>query len=176
MTDPANARGQPSSLGSVWRAMPPAARVALAAIVGFLIGFGWQYASARSLGRRLDTTSRELQLARLEGMLAVAVVEAQRGEYDRARQQASTFYTQAQRSVTAAKASAGRDATLTGPEEALRLVLQRRDSTVTLLSRNDTGATTALASQLAAYRSALHGAAGRDSAAPATGAPAPPAS
>ena len=156
--------------------MPPAARVALAAIVGFLIGFGWQYASARSLGRRLDTTSRELQLARLEGMLAVAVVEAQRGEYDRARQQASTFYTQAQRSVTAAKASAGRAATLAGPEEALRQVLQRRDSTVTLLSRSDTGATTALASQLAAYRSALHGAAGRDSAAPATGAPAPPTS
>jgi hypothetical protein len=171
MTEPANAR---SHLRSVWSAMPPAARIALAAIVGFLIGFGWQYVSARSLGKRLDTTSRELRLARLEGMLSGAVIEAQRGQYDRARQQASAFYTQAQRSVTAAKASAGRNATLTGPEETLRQVLQRRDSTVTLLSRNDTGATSALAAQLAAYRSALHGAAERDSVAPTTRVPAPP--
>ena len=175
MTESTNARNQSSSLGSVWRAMPPAARLALAAIVGFLIGFGWQYASARSLGNRLETTSRELQLARLEAMLAVAVIEAQRGEYDRARQQASAFYTQAQRSVTTAKARAGRGATLTGSEESLRQVLLSRDSTVTLLSRNDTGATTALARQLAAFRSTLHGTVGRDSVAPTTGAPAPPA-
>ena len=66
--------------------------------------------------------------------------------------------------------------TLTDPEETLRQILQRRDSTVTLLSRNDVGATTALASQLAAYRSALHGAPAPGAAAPATVAPAPPAS
>jgi hypothetical protein len=156
--------------------MPPAARIALAAIAGFLIGFGWQYASARSLGSRLTATTHELQRARLEAMLAVAVTEAQRGDYDRARQQASVFYTEAQRSVTAARASAGREVALTGPEETLRQILQRRDSTVTLLSRNDVGATTALASQLAAYRSALHGAPVPGSATPATSAPAPPAS
>lgn len=176
MTEPANARDRSTRQGKVWSTMPPAARVALAAIMGFLIGFGWQYASARSLGDRLDTTSRALRLTRLEAMLAVAVTEAQRGDHDRARQQASAFYTQAQRSVTIARTSAGRDAPLTGPEETLRQILQRRDSTVTLLSRNDTGAATALASQLATYRSALHDALGTEPASSTTSTPTPPAS
>ena len=79
----------------MWNALPPGRWIALAAIVGFLIGFGWQYASARSLASRLNSTTRELQHARLEAMLAVAVTEAQRDDYDRARQQASAFYTEA---------------------------------------------------------------------------------
>ena len=157
---------------TVWRAMPPAARIALAAIVAFLIGFGWQYASASSLGKRLEATSRELRLARLEAMLAIAVTEAQRGDYERARQQASTFYTEAQRSVTAARASVGSDATLALPEESLRQVLQTRDSTVTLLSRNDPAATAALIRQLAAYRGALHGSSQGDPGVPASSSPA----
>jgi broad specificity phosphatase PhoE len=155
--------------------MPPAARVALAAIVGFLIGFGWQYASARSSGQRLDTATRELRLARLEATLAVAVTEAQRGDYEHARTQASAFFTEAQRAVTTAKARARRNATLSGPEEALRQLLLRRDSTVTLLSRNDTGSTSMLVSHLAAYRAVLHGITGARPTPPAN-APAAPAS
>ena len=156
MTSSANLQNRPNGLGAVWGAMPPAARIALVAIVAFLIGFGWQYASAYSRGKRLDATNRELRLARLEGMLALAVIEAQRGNSERARQEASAFYTEAQRAVTAARASAGRDATLTEPEETLRQILQGRDSTVTLLSRSDAAATTMLARQHRTYRGALY--------------------
>ena len=156
--------------------MPPTARIALAAIVAFLIGFGWQYASAHSRGKRLDATTRELRLARLEAMLAVAVIEAQRGANESARQQASAFYTDAQRVVTAAKANARRDATLAGPEETLRQILQGRDSTVTLLSRSDAAATAMLARQLTVYRGVLHGTPKPDSGARAPNASPPPAS
>jgi hypothetical protein len=107
-------------------------------------------------------------------MLAIAVTEAQRGDYERARQQVSAFYTDAQRSVTAARARARRDAVLDPPEESLRQVLQTRDSTVTLLSRSDPAATAVLNGQLAAYRGALHGAPADAPEAAGSTSPAPP--
>ena len=153
--------------------MPPLARVALAAIAGFLVGFGWQYVGARGLERRLSDTTRDLQLARTEAMLAVAVTDAQRGDFERARRQASDFYTQAQRSVTAAKVAAGRNANLPAAEEALRRVLQERDATIALLSRSDSAGSTALARQLTAYRGALHGVPAADPGSGTTASPAP---
>lgn len=137
--------------------MPPSARVAFAAIVAFLVGFAWQYLSARRLERRLDATTRELRLARLEAMLAVAVTQAQRGEYERARSQTSDFYTHAQRSVTGARVANRPNATLPAAEDALRRVLQERDTTVTLLSRGDPAAVDALTRQLTEYGTALRG-------------------
>ena len=176
MPSPANAQNRPHGLGAVWRAMPSGARIALAAIMAFLLGFGWQYASAYSRGKRLDATNRELRLARLEGMLALAVIEAQRGNSERARQEASAFYTEAQRAVTAARARAERDATLAEPEETLRQILQGRDSTVTLLSRSDAAATAMLARQHRAYRGALYVTPTSDGGTPAPSAAPPPAS
>ena len=129
----------------------------MAAVVAFLVGFGWQYLSARRFEQRLDATSRELRLARLEAMLAVAVTQAQRGDYERARRQTSDFYTQAQRSVTGARVAGRGNASLPAAEDALRRVLQERDTTVTLLSRGDPTVATALTRQLTEYGTALRG-------------------
>jgi hypothetical protein len=105
----------------------------------------------------VDATTRELRLARLEAMLAIAVTHAQRGDYERARSQTSDFYTHAQRSVTAAKVASRRNASLPAAEDALRRVLQERDATVTLLSRGDPAVAAALTRQLTEYGTALRG-------------------
>ena len=101
---------------------------ALVAVIAFAIGFGWQYSRARTLQSRLDTTRESLAQSQLEAALATAIIEAQQGNGELARQHASDFFSGLQRRVTALGAAA--------PVEFLR-VLKQRDTTITFLSRND---------------------------------------
>lgn len=103
-------------------------------IVGFLIGYVLQLSSKRQLQSRLDTTRQELeseraalQLQGLQTRVGAALAESARGNYERARQLMSSFYTE----LDSVAPTAG-DATT---QQAIRTATADRDSMITLLSR-----------------------------------------
>ena len=126
---------------------------AIAAIVGFAIGAGWQYSSARgyrsdleSTRVELDSTRHELTFQRLEATLGAATIEAQRGNHESARRLASTFFTSLQTDVEAAPAES---------QQQLRAILDQRDVIITELSRASLESGGVLAELFAEYREAM---------------------
>lgn len=98
----------------------------LAALIAFVAGAGWQYIRAERLDDRLAQMSSEYRGARLEAMLAGAVVEAQQGNAELARQHASAFFTELQQGIASDRL----------PPSA-REILARRDESITMLSRSN---------------------------------------
>lgn len=126
---------------------------ALAAVVGFAIGAGWQYSSARSYRNdlettraELDSTRHELTYQRLEATLGAATIEAQRGNHESARRLASDFFTSLQAEITSAPAAA---------QPALRQILDQRDVMITELSRASLDTGGRLAETFAQFRTAI---------------------
>lgn len=126
---------------------------ALAAVVGFAIGAGWQYSSARSYRNdlettraELDSTHHELTYQRLEATLGAATIEAQRGNHESARRLASDFFTSLQAEITSAPAAA---------QPALRQILDQRDVMITELSRASLDTGGRLAETFAQFRTAI---------------------
>ena len=115
----------------------------IAAVAAFLIGFGWQYSKARGLQQQLDQTSVDLTFKRLEATLAAATIEADRGNYEIARQLASDFFTGLQSEMDRA------------PEERraeLQRILSLRDGVITAASRSDPQTGSLLAQLYFTYR------------------------
>ena len=125
----------------------------IAAIVGFAIGAGWQYSSARAsrgdletTRMELDTTRHELTFQRLEATLGAATIEAQRGNHESARRLASEFFTTLQSEVGSAPQSA---------QQELNRILTERDVMITELSRASLESGGQLAELFDQYRSAM---------------------
>src|SRR5688500_2667044 len=66
--------------------------IILGAVI-FLAGLIPMWLKANSAVSQRDAARRELQLSRMQNMLASSAVDAQRGEYEPARQEASDFFT-----------------------------------------------------------------------------------
>jgi hypothetical protein len=137
--------------------MNPKLRNALIVIVTLIVSFGigaaWQYAQANRARTELATTTAELDAARyelslerLQSTLALATVAAQLGNYERARQLTSDFYTGLQESTSAAPDAA---------RSSFEQILNGRDATITRLSRGEPEAGLELARMLGTYRDAL---------------------
>ena len=144
-----------------------------AAVVAFLIGFGWQYSRARSADARAAYASRALAAARLEATLGGAVIDAQQGHYEISRQRTSNFFTGVQRRLAPTLP--------TDPAAQARQLLNERDAIITGLARNDPASASVLAELLTRYREIVSRggldsavALPTDAAAPATTAPAAP--
>jgi len=118
----------------------------LAGIIGFAMGAGWQYMSARNYSEQLEQVQDDLTFQRLEATLGAATVEAQRGGYELARQLVSEFYTGLQTAVESAPEE--RKATFTE-------LLGTRDGMITALSRNATQTGSMLAQIFVRYRIAM---------------------
>ncbi len=119
---------------------------AIATVLAFLIGFGWQYTKARSLQQDLDATRIELTFERLEANLAAATIEADRGNFEIARQLSSDFFTQLQADMSRA------------PEERraeLGRILAQRDAIITAASRSDPQTGSLLSQLYSTYRVAF---------------------
>ncbi len=133
-----------SALAIPWK------RVALYATISlgfFLLGFvpTW-YKSSRAIEQR-DAAQRGVRLAQLQNTLAAAVIEVQRGQYERARQLTSDFYTDLRRQIESG------DKSLFTPaqREGLWSLLAQRDELITLLARSDPAATDRLFGVYSAY-------------------------
>ncbi|MEP7246255.1 MAG: hypothetical protein ABI885_21620 [Gammaproteobacteria bacterium] len=116
-----------------------------------MIGFGWQYTRAQRFSGELTTTQESLAQSQLDAALANALIEAQLGNAEIARQHASKFFSGLQRRVS----------TLGGEAPAeFRRVLQQRDAAITFLSRSDPESVAMLQRLYADFQAGMrHGAA-----------------
>jgi hypothetical protein len=120
-------------------------------IVGFLIGFVPMWVQSRQSSRRLSEATeqydsagtqnalaltlaeQQLNLARMQNTLASAAIDARRGDYESARQAASSFFTSLR-----AEANKGSDSSLSQAQKAIvEPAFIRRDEIISLLARND---------------------------------------
>jgi hypothetical protein len=124
----------------------------IVALALFLLGLipMWLKASANAAQR--DAAQRELHLSRLQNMLASSAVDAQRGEYEPARQEASDFFIALREQLD----KYGANAALTPQQrDGLEPLLAGRDELITLLARNDPAAAPRLLNMHAAFRKAI---------------------
>ncbi len=147
----------PSSPQPRWRL---ALWIGGAALLGFLAGFLLQNGQVNRARQQVVATSAALQAARLEATLSAAVIEAQGGRFEVARQQASDFYTGLQRRLLPVI-----DA---GSQAEVRTMLADRDSIITALARNDPASTGTLAGVLTRLRETVRRAALDSSKVPGT--------
>jgi hypothetical protein len=94
----------------------------------------------------------ELSLARLRNMLASAVIDARRGDYEPARQAASQFFTSLQAETDKA-ASNLTQAQRTG----MQTLFAGRDEIITLLARSDPASADRLSDLYVSYRKIIDG-------------------
>lgn len=102
-------------------------------LLAFLLGFVPMWLSNRQLSAELSTRDKELRRSRIQNTLTAATIYARRGEYETARQNTSTFFTDISSEI-----DKGTDGILSEQERiALTRVMAERDEVITLLSRND---------------------------------------
>jgi hypothetical protein len=123
-----------SALAIPWK------RVALYATIAlgfFLLGFVPMWFRTTQAIEQRDAAQRGVRLAQLQNILAAAVIDVQRGQYEPARQLTSDFYINLRRQIE------GDTATLFSPaqRDELRSLLAQRDELITLLARSDPAAT-----------------------------------
>jgi hypothetical protein len=95
----------------------------------------------------------------MQNALASAAVDAQRGEYEPARQSASDFFTALREQADAPEGAAS--ALTTAQREALRPLQAQRDEVITLLARSDPASSARLLDMYATLRKAVTSAAPR---------------
>jgi hypothetical protein len=118
----------------------------------FLLGLIPMWLKADATAAQRDGAQRELHLSRMQNMLASSAVDAQRGEYEPARQEASDFFTALREQLD----KNVKDATLTPQQrDGLKPLLAERDELITLLARNDPAAAPRLLNMHAEFRKAL---------------------
>lgn len=121
--------------------------IAAAAVVGFLLGFGWQFTQARRAERSASFANHALEASRLEATLAAAVIEAQGGRYELGRQRTSDFFSGMQRRLVPVISPEA--------EASARAILGQRDPIITALARNDPASASVLEQVLTGYRAVI---------------------
>lgn len=120
-------------------------------VLAFLIGFVPMWLSNRQLSSDLTEREKELRRSRIQNTLTAATIYARRGEYETARQNTSTFFTDVR-----AEMDKGDRGVLTEQERiALDRVMAERDEIITLLSRNDPAAAERLSNVFVEYQSVV---------------------
>jgi hypothetical protein len=129
------------------------------ALVAFLLGFLPQWSRANGLRDRLTTARHDLRMSRVEGQMGAAMAEAQRSNYEQARQRMTEVYAD----LTAAAPS------LQGTQRReVDAILAQRDEIITLLARAAPESRERVVLIYTRYHNAFHPAAAR---APITPAP-----
>ena len=114
----------------------------------FLLGLVPMWLKARACSSNLKAAESQLNMARIQNVLASAVIDARRGDYEPARQAASQFFTAAGAEVDKGDASNFTQA----QREGLQPLFARRDEVITLLARSDPAAADKLSDLYATYR------------------------
>jgi len=98
-----------------------------------------------------DAAARQLLLATMQNSLATATIDADRGDYETARQAASSFFT-----TLREEATKGIDSSLSQAQKAgVESVLAGRDEIISLLARNDPAASQQLSDLYVSFRELL---------------------
>ena len=123
---------------------------AAALLAAFLLGLVPMWMTARARIQERDAAQAALRISTLQNTLAGAAIDARRGEYEPARQSASSFFTDLR-----AEIERGRDSVFNETQRnALRPVFDTRDDTITLLARGDPASADRLVELYVTYRQA----------------------
>ncbi len=122
-----------------------------AAVLGiFLLGFVPMWLAARGRANERDVAQEALRFARLENTLAASAIQTRRGEYEPARDAASTFFTDLHAELDRTPS------VLTAPQrEMLTALLSQRDQLITLLARADSAGAERMTDAYVSYRQAM---------------------
>ena len=120
-------------------------------LVAFLLGFVPMWLKARQCATSLAEADRQLNLVRMQHNLASAAIDAQRGDYEPARQAASQFFTSVRTEIDEGDAS---DLTQ-AQRQGVTPLLAARDELITLLARNDPASADRLSELYVKYRAAM---------------------
>jgi hypothetical protein len=113
----------------------------------FLLGFVPMWLVARARANERDAAQQTLLVTELENMLAAAALQARRGDYEPARDAASTFYTNLQAQLDRSPSL------ISAPQrEMMQSLLAQRDQVITLLARADPASAERLADDYISYR------------------------
>jgi hypothetical protein len=119
-------------------------------VAAFLLGFVPMWLQARTRANERDDVHQALRLSQVESTLAAAAIQSRRGDYEPAREAASTFYT---------KLSAEMDrvpSVFTTPQrERMQALLAERDQMITLLARADPAVAERLTDAYVSFRQAM---------------------
>ncbi len=127
-----NEEKQPTSVAAI-DPMRRAVIYAAVLLVVFLIGFVPMWLKYRECANGLSQAELHLSIARIENTLATAAITARRGDYEPARQAASSFFTSLRVEIDKGDGSA----LSTTQKAELQPVIIPRDEIITLLSRSD---------------------------------------
>ena len=107
---------------------------------------------ARQYAGDREAAQQELRLKQMENQLAAAVINADRGEYEPARQTASDFFTSLRSQL-----DRGQNSDLSAVQRAkVKYLLAQRDDIITLLARSDPAAADRLSDIYASYEKAMN--------------------
>jgi hypothetical protein len=130
-------------------------RIALYVVLAvgfFLMGLIPMALRARQYAEQREAAQHEVRLKQMETQLAAAVINADRGDYEPARQTASDFFTSLRSQI-----DRGPKSDLTGAQrEKLSALLSQRDDVITLLARSDPAAIQRLSEIYASYQEAMN--------------------
>jgi hypothetical protein len=145
--------------------------IIVALIVGFLLGLVPMWVKSRQSSRSfseatdqsdlartrsalaLTLAEQQLNLARMQNTLASAAIDARRGDYESARQSASSFFTSLR-----AEANKGDDSSLSQAQKAVvEPAFILRDEIISLLARNDPACAERLSDLYVSFREMLLG-------------------
>lgn len=116
-------------------------------VLAFLLGFLPMWLSNRQLSADLANRDKELRRGGIQRTLTAATIYARRGEYETARQNTSSFFTEVR-----AEIDKGNEGVLNEQERiGLNGVMTERDEVITLLSRNDSAAAERLSNVFVEY-------------------------
>jgi hypothetical protein len=117
-------------------------------VLAFLLGFVPMWLSNRQLSADLADRDKQLRRSGIQSTLTAATIYARRGEYETARQNTSTFFTDVR-----AEMDKGNDGVLSEQERiGLNRVMAERDEIITLLSRNDPASAERLSNAFVQYQ------------------------
>jgi hypothetical protein len=103
---------------------------------------------SRECSQKLSAVERQMNLAGIQSALASATIDARRGDYEAARQAASTFITSLQTETDSRNDSALSQA----QREEVQSLFSRRDEIITLLARSDPASGDRLSDLYVTYR------------------------
>ena len=125
---------------------------AVLAIGFFLMGLIPMALRAQQYAEEREEAQQEVRLKQMETQLAAAVINADRGEYEPARQTASDFFTSLRNQI-----DRGPQSDLSSIQrDRLKALLLERDAVITLLARSDPAAVTRLSNIYATYQKAMN--------------------
>jgi hypothetical protein len=142
-----NEENRPESLKSAF----PTRRLAIYVVilfVVFLLGFVPMWLKSRECSTNLSQAGHYLSMARIENTLASAAIDARRGDYEAARQAASSFFTLLRAEIEKGDASALSQT----QREGVQPLITPRDEVITLLSRGDPASAERLSDLYVSYR------------------------